>query len=70
MKTLLVLTLDVVPPIFIFELKIGKPGSPKRAGPGAPPKPASLTLKKPPKMALEGNKWIVVCYCSTHRFYG
>ncbi|KAG0293749.1 hypothetical protein BGZ96_002391 [Linnemannia gamsii] len=36
-----------------------KPGSPKRAGPGAPPKPASLTLKKPPKMALEGNKWVV-----------
>ncbi|KAG0248765.1 hypothetical protein BG011_009929 [Mortierella polycephala] len=36
-----------------------KPGSPKRAGPGAPPKPASLTLKKPPKLALEGNKWIV-----------
>ncbi|KAF9205543.1 hypothetical protein BGZ49_003877 [Haplosporangium sp. Z 27] len=37
----------------------GKPGSPKRAGPGAPPKPASLTLKKPPKLALEGNKWVV-----------
>ncbi|KAF9177470.1 hypothetical protein BGZ50_008746 [Haplosporangium sp. Z 11] len=36
-----------------------KPGSPKRAGPGAPPKPASLTLKKPPKLGLEGNKWIV-----------
>ncbi|KAF9298615.1 hypothetical protein BGZ91_010057, partial [Linnemannia elongata] len=30
-----------------------------RAGPGAPPKPASLTLKKPPKLALEGNKWVV-----------
>jgi len=36
-----------------------KPSSPKRAGPGAPPKPASLTLKKPPKLALEGNKWVV-----------
>ncbi|KAF9898376.1 hypothetical protein BX616_004113 [Lobosporangium transversale] len=37
----------------------GKPSSPKKAGPGAPPKPASLTLKKPPKLALEGNKWMV-----------
>ncbi|KAG0294115.1 hypothetical protein BGZ98_001905 [Dissophora globulifera] len=37
----------------------GKPGSPRKAGPGAPPKPASLTLKKPPKLALEGNKWVV-----------
>ncbi|KAF9116342.1 hypothetical protein BGX27_003335 [Mortierella sp. AM989] len=40
----------------------GKPGSPKRTGPGAPPKPASLTLKKPPKLALEGNKWVVENY--------
>lgn len=38
---------------------LGKPGSPKKAGPGTPPKPASLTLKKAPKLALEGNKWLV-----------
>ncbi|KAG0225282.1 hypothetical protein BGW42_004571 [Actinomortierella wolfii] len=44
----------------------GKPGSPKRAGPGAPPKPASLTLKKPPKLALEGNKWVVENFENDH----
>ncbi|CAG8798669.1 3163_t:CDS:2, partial [Dentiscutata erythropus] len=30
-----------------------------KKGPAAPPKPASLSLKKPPKKILEGNKWII-----------
>ncbi|KAK3815584.1 MAG: adenylate cyclase associated N terminal-domain-containing protein [Linnemannia elongata] len=38
---------------------LGKPSSTERTGPGTPLKPASLILKKPPKLALEGNKWVV-----------
>ncbi|CAJ0890143.1 6656_t:CDS:2, partial [Entrophospora sp. SA101] len=33
-----------------------------KKGPTAPPKPASLSLKKPPKKELKGNNWIVEYY--------
>jgi adenylyl cyclase-associated protein len=29
--------------------------------PGKKPKPESLRTKKPPRMELDGNKWIIVC---------
>ena len=31
--------------------------------PVKPSKPQALMGKKPPKFALEGNKWIIVCIC-------
>ncbi|KAF9364153.1 hypothetical protein BGX34_002367 [Mortierella sp. NVP85] len=43
----------------VVSASAGNPTSPKKAGPGTPPKPASLTLKKQPKLTLEGNKWVV-----------
>ncbi|CAG8498544.1 10682_t:CDS:2 [Paraglomus occultum] len=33
-----------------------------KKGPTAPPKPASLSMKKPPKTALDGNKWTIENY--------
>lgn len=33
----------------------------KSPAPGKKPKPESMRVKKPPKKALEGQKWIVVC---------
>lgn len=32
------------------------------APPGKKPKPESMRAKKPPKVELDGNKWIIVSY--------
>ncbi|EPS45295.1 hypothetical protein H072_695 [Dactylellina haptotyla CBS 200.50] len=41
----------------------GSPASrPKSPGPQAKPKPAHMKQKKPPKMELDGNKWIIENY--------
>ncbi|CAG8569849.1 3143_t:CDS:2, partial [Ambispora leptoticha] len=38
--------------------EVGVKGQQKK-GPAAPPKPASLSLKKPPKTELNGTKWVI-----------
>lgn len=40
----------------------GDTARPKSPGPQAKPKPAHMKQKKPPKMELDGNKWIIENY--------
>ncbi|CAG8790063.1 17746_t:CDS:2 [Dentiscutata erythropus] len=37
-------------------------GETQKKGPAAPPKPASLSLKKPPKKEFDNNKWLIENY--------
>ncbi|KAF3184078.1 hypothetical protein TWF751_000082 [Orbilia oligospora] len=50
------------PSLRASSLVSGEAARPKSPGPQAKPKPAHMKQKKPPKMELDGNKWIVENY--------